>query len=63
LPGPPISFGTERSALTEPSLASVWPLRPPVAVAIAVKSGLILSMSLFSLAWIVAAFVTPAPVP
>src|SRR5256885_17000910 len=27
-----------------PSLVSVWPLRPPMAVAVAVKSGLILSM-------------------
>src|SRR5207302_5552833 len=27
-----------------PSLVSVWPLRPPIAVAVAVKSGLILSM-------------------
>ncbi len=39
-----MAFGTERSALTEPSLAWVWPLRPPVAVAVAVKSGLIVSM-------------------
>ena len=44
LPGPPISFGTDRLAATEPSLASVWPLRPPVAVAVAANSGLILSM-------------------
>jgi hypothetical protein len=45
-PGPPIAFGTERSAPTDPSLASVWPLRPPIAVAVAVKSGLIVSMAL-----------------
>src|SRR4030095_1429562 len=45
LPGPPIAFGTERSALTEPSLASVCPLRPPIAVAVAVKSGLIVFIS------------------
>src|SRR5205823_1197089 len=44
LPGPPISFGTDRSAFTVPSLAWEWPLRPPVAVAVAVNSGLILSM-------------------
>jgi hypothetical protein len=44
LPGPPIACGTDRSALTIPSLDSVCPLRPPVAVAVAVKSGLILSM-------------------
>jgi hypothetical protein len=42
LPGPPIAFGTERSALTKPSFDSVCPLRPPMAVAVAVKSGLIL---------------------
>ena len=39
LPGPPIAIGTERSALTEPSDASVCPFLPPEAVAIAVKSG------------------------
>jgi len=33
-----MAFGTDRSALTDPSLASVRPLRPPVAVAVAVKS-------------------------
>ena len=41
-------LGPERSAVTMPSLDSVCPLRPPVAVAVAVKSGLILSMHLFS---------------
>ena len=41
LPGPPICFGTERSTATEWSLASVRPLQPPVAVAVAVNSGLI----------------------
>ena len=40
-----MAFGTDRSAFTDPSLASVCPLRPPVAVAVAVKSGLILSMT------------------
>ena len=39
-----MAFGTERSALTEPSLAWVWPFRPPVAVAVAVNSGLMVSM-------------------
>src|ERR1700716_3330684 len=39
-----MAFGTDRSALTIPSLDSVWPLRPPVAVAVAVNSGLILSI-------------------
>ena len=38
-----MAFGTERSALTEPSLAWVC-VRPPLAVAVAVKSGLIVSM-------------------
>jgi hypothetical protein len=42
---PTMAFGTDRSAFTEPSLASVCPLRPPVAIAVAVKSGLILSMA------------------
>src|SRR5258708_33434487 len=40
-----MAFGTGRSALTGPWLASVCPLRPPVAVAVAVKSGFILSMA------------------
>src|ERR1700730_15577975 len=35
-PGPPISLGSESSALTTPSLVSVCPLRPPIAVAVAV---------------------------
>src|SRR5690242_11923685 len=39
-----MSFGTERSMLTRPSLDWVWPLRPPVALAVVVKSGLILSI-------------------
>ena len=43
LAGPPIA-SAERSARTEPSLALVRPLRPPVAVAAAVKSGLMESM-------------------
>src|SRR5467141_3168811 len=34
----------DQGAVTTPSLASVWPLRPPTAVAVAVKSGLILSL-------------------
>jgi hypothetical protein len=37
-------LGRSVEALTEPSLASVWPFRPPVAVAVAVKSGLMVSM-------------------
>jgi hypothetical protein len=46
LPGPPIDFGTERFAFTDPSLASVCPFRPPVAVAVAVNNGLIESISM-----------------
>jgi hypothetical protein len=42
---PPIAFGTDRSARTEPSLASVWPFLPPVAVAVAVNRGLMVSMT------------------
>src|SRR5262249_36260193 len=45
LPGPPMAFGTERSALTKPSLAWVWPFRPPVAVAAAVESGFMVCMT------------------
>jgi hypothetical protein len=44
-PGPPIAFGTDRSARTEPSLASVWPFLPPVAVAVAVNKGFIVSIA------------------
>src|SRR5262249_6731222 len=40
-----MALGTERSTLTMPSSDSVRPLRPPIAVAVAVKSGLILSMA------------------
>src|SRR5262245_50923452 len=50
LPGPPMAFGTDRSAFTVPSAASVCPLRPPVAVAVAVKSGLIASIGVSRLA-------------
>src|SRR5512135_2738087 len=38
---PPISFGTDSWTSTEPSDAREWPLRPPVAVAVAVYRGLI----------------------
>jgi hypothetical protein len=40
LPGPLIAFGTDRSPFTTPSSDSAWPLRSPVAVAVAVNSGL-----------------------
>jgi hypothetical protein len=46
LPGPPMDLGTERSTLTSPSLDCVWPLRPPLAVAVAVYKGLMISMVL-----------------
>ena len=39
-----MAFGTDRSAETMWSLLSVCPLRPPTDVAVAVKSGWILSM-------------------
>ncbi|QLP96513.1 MAG: hypothetical protein HZY79_02585 [Rhodoblastus sp.] len=41
-------MGTDKSALTEPSAAAVCPLRPPVAVALAVNTGLIASVIVLS---------------
>ena len=48
-PGPPISLRTDRFTLTERSVVSECPFRPPVLMAVAVTSGLIGYAAMFRL--------------
>jgi hypothetical protein len=48
-PGPPISLRTDKLTLTEWSVVSDWPLRPPVLMAVAVTSGLIMYAAMLPL--------------